>query len=183
MREPERQELETWFRARSDAFAAPPRASFTHIYFASDKHGEAGKDEAAKALGAIAGQPREARAASTLGDPFMFQDVYGDRTPAQIVSLFGPGFATALFTTKPGSWQGPIASGYGWHLVFVDAITPPRVPAFEGVEAAVRAEFIAEQRARSKEKAFAAMRARYTVVMPEEDTRQASVGSAAMGEP
>ena len=33
LREPERQELETWFQARSDAFAAPPRASFTHIYF------------------------------------------------------------------------------------------------------------------------------------------------------
>ena len=57
------------------------------------------------------------------------------------------------------------------------------MPAFEEVEAEVRAELIAEQRARSKEKAFAAMRARYTVVMPEEDTRQASVGSAAKGEP
>lgn len=174
LREPNRQELETWFRNHRDAFAAPPRASFTHIYFSSDRRGEAGKDEAAKALGALAGEPRDTPAVSKVGDPFMFQEVYGDRTPAQIVSLFGPGFATALFQARPGSWQGPIASGYGWHLVFVDTITPSRVPAFEEVEPDVRAEFIAEQRARSKEKAFTAMRARYTVVMPEEDRRQAS---------
>jgi parvulin-like peptidyl-prolyl isomerase len=174
LREPDRQDLETWFREHADAFATPPRASFTHIYFSSDRRGEAGKGEAAKALGALAGEPRETPAASKVGDPFMFQDFYGDRTPAQIVSLFGPGFATALFQARPGSWQGPIASGYGWHLVFVDAISPSRVPALEEVEPDVRAEFIAEQRARAKEKAFAAMRARYTVVMPEEDRRQAS---------
>jgi peptidyl-prolyl cis-trans isomerase C len=174
LREPDRHKLETWFREHADAFATPRRASFTHIYFASDRRGEAANDAAAKALGALAGEPRETSDASKLGDPFMFQNFYGDRTPTQIVSLFGPEFANALFQAKPGSWQGPIASGYGWHLVFVDAITSSRVPAFEEVEPEARAEFIAEQRARSKEKAFAAMRARYTVVMPGEDSMQAS---------
>jgi parvulin-like peptidyl-prolyl isomerase len=29
----------------------------------------------------------------------------------------------------------PIESGLGWHLVWVDSITPGRVPAFEEVEA------------------------------------------------
>ncbi len=178
LREPDRQDLETWFREHAEAFAAPPRTSFTHIYFSSDRRGEAGKDEAATALKALAGEPRESLVSSTLGDPFMFKDFYGDRTPAQLVSQFGPEFANALFQAKPGSWQGPIASGYGWHLVFVDAITPSRVPTFTEVEPEVRAEFIAEQRARSKEKAFATMRARYTVVMPEEDGRQASVNDS-----
>jgi hypothetical protein len=43
----------------------------------------------------------------------------------------GPGFARALVTLAPGSWQGPIESGYGWHLVFVDSLSPSRMPAFE----------------------------------------------------
>ncbi|MET0743615.1 MAG: peptidylprolyl isomerase [Microvirga sp.] len=179
LREPDRPELETWYRAHAEAFAAPPRVSFTHIYFSSDKRGEAGKDEAAKALGAVAGQPRGTPDASKLGDPFMFQDSYGDRTPAQILSLFGPDFATALFQAAPGSWQGPIRSGYGWHLVYVDGIMPARVPALAEVEPEVRTEWIAGQRARAKEQAFAAMRARYEVVMPEEDTRQAGLAAAA----
>ena len=178
LREPDRPELETWYRARSEAFATPPRASFTHIYFSSDRRGEAGKDDAARALGTIAGQPRGTPVASKLGDPFMFQDSYGDRTPAQVLSLFGPDFATALFQAGPGSWQGPIRSGYGWHLVFVDGITPARVPALAEVEQEVRTEWVAEQRARAKEQAFASMRARYTVVMPEADTRQAGITAA-----
>jgi parvulin-like peptidyl-prolyl isomerase len=183
LREPDRHEIETWFRERSEAFAVPPRASFTHIYFSSDRRGGAGKAEAAMALQALADEPRDTPASSKLGDPFMFQDFYGDRSPAQIVALFGPEFAKSLFHAKLGSWQGPIASGYGWHLVFVDAITPSRVPAFDEVEADARAEFVAEQRARSKEKAFAVMRARYTIVMPEEHGRQASVSSTAQVKP
>jgi hypothetical protein len=167
LREPSRQELEAWFQDHSEAFASPPRASFTHIYFSFDRRGETGKDEAAKALGIIGGEPREAAAAAKLGDRFMFQDFYGDRSPSHVAAQFGPGFARALFQVKPGSWQGPIESGYGWHLVFVDAITPSRVPAFDEVEPEVRAEWTAEQRARSKQQAFEAMRARYTVVLPD----------------
>ena len=170
LREPDRTSSKPGSGTHSDAFAAPPRVSFTpHLLFLRQRARPARTMPPGR-LHALAGKPRRTPAASTLGDPFMFQDVYGDRSPAQIVSLFGPGFATALFQVQPGSWQGPIASGYGWHLVFVDAITPSRVPAFEEVEPEVRAEFIAEQRARSKENAFAAMRARYTVVMPEAAT-------------
>jgi hypothetical protein len=166
LREPTRQELEAWFQAHSGAFASTPRVSFTHVYFSADRHGEGVKEVAAKALGTMPAESRQS--AAGLGDPFMFQDFYGERSPTQLAGVFGPGFAKALFEVKPGTWQGPIASGYGWHLVFVDAMTPSRVPAFEEVEAEVRAEWSAEWRARSKQAAFETMRARYTVVLPDD---------------
>ncbi len=37
----------------------------------------------------------------------------------------------------------PIESGLGWHLVWVDSITPGRVLAFEEVEAQAKDEWIA----------------------------------------
>ena len=37
--------------------------------------------------------------------------------------------------------------GFGWHLVFVDTLTPGRVPAFEEVEADVKTARLAEQKA------------------------------------
>jgi peptidyl-prolyl cis-trans isomerase C len=169
LREPTRAEVEAWYRDHAEAFASPPRASFTHIYFSPDRHGENTRAAAEQALRALEGQPREAPAARKLGDPFMFQDFYGDRSPSQLATQFGPGFAKALFQARPGSWLGPVESGYGWHLVFVDQATPGRVPAFDEVEADVRTEWIAEQRATSKEKAFESMRTRYTVVLPEPD--------------
>jgi parvulin-like peptidyl-prolyl isomerase len=46
---------------------------------------------------------------------------------------FGPTFAQGLFGLKAGSWQGPIESGYGWHLVWIESIIPQRVPDLEEV--------------------------------------------------
>ena len=40
----------------------------------------------------------------------------------------------------------PIESGLGWHLVWVDSITPGRVPAFEEVEAQAKDEWIVLER-------------------------------------
>ena len=79
-----------------------------------------------------------------------------------------------LFRLEPGSWQGPIESGYGWHLVWVDAMMASRVPAFEEVEAEVKAEWIAEQRAESRRRAFEAMRARYEVILPKAPAKAAA---------
>jgi hypothetical protein len=67
---------------------------------------------------------------------------------------------------KPGGWQGPIQSGYGWHLVFVDTIEPGRVPAFEEIEPDVKSAWLDQKQREIKRLAFEAIRARYTVVVP-----------------
>ena len=100
-----------------------------------------------KALSKIAGQPEDSQLAASLGDHFMFQDYYGDQAPEAIAKEFGPQFAVALEKLKPGSWQGPIESGYGWHLVFVDTVIPGRVPAFEEIEPDVKTAWLGEQKA------------------------------------
>jgi peptidyl-prolyl cis-trans isomerase C len=79
---------------------------------------------------------------------------------------FGPAFAQAIFRVQPGSWQGPIASGYGWHLVFVDSLIPSRAPDFAEIEPHVKTAWLAEQKARAWRQAYEAMRAKYTVLLP-----------------
>jgi peptidyl-prolyl cis-trans isomerase C len=81
--------------------------------------------------------------------------------------LFGLNFAQDIAGLKPGAWQGPIESGYGWHLVFIDTFVPGRVPAFAEIEPEIKAEWIEEQRLQAKRKAYETMRARYQVVLPE----------------
>jgi peptidyl-prolyl cis-trans isomerase C len=162
-REPRLQELKAWFGQNAEHFVLPARVTFRHLYFSFDRRGAGARDAAAAALEKVA----DKSAASPEGaDPFMFQDYYGDRSPDQLAKEFGPGFARALFELRPGSWQGPIQSGYGWHLVWIDQITPGRVPAFEEVEPDIRAEWLQAQHIEIKRRAFAAMRARYTVVVP-----------------
>jgi peptidyl-prolyl cis-trans isomerase C len=179
--EPTSAELEAWFKDNAERFALPPRVSFQHLYFSPDRRGASAREDAVRALAKLAGAPANAPAAAELADPFMFQDSYGDRTPEQLVKLFGLRFAQELFKLEPGSWQGPVESGYGWHLVFLDEMTPSRVPAFEEVEADAKSEWIAERRAVSKRKMYEAMRARYRVVLPRTPAQEAAGDSAPLG--
>lgn len=176
--EPSPTELRAWFEKNSDKFALPSRYSFRHLYFSPDKRGTNAQFDALKTLAKIAGQPEDSKLAVSLGDRFMFQDYYGDRTPEALAKEFGPQFAVALEKVKPGSWQGPIESGYGWHLVFVDTVIPGRVPALEEIEADVKTAWLGEQKATAWRKAYAEMRGKYTVLLPgtpEKEAEQAPV--------
>lgn len=97
----------------------------------------------------------------------MFQDSYAERTPEHVSREFGGPFAAALFEIEPGAWSGPIESGYGWHLVFVEALEPGRIPEYEEVENEVRIAWQAMQREQFKRDAYDALRAKYTVVLPD----------------
>ena len=133
-REPTSAELKSWFEKNSANFAEPNRVSFRHLYFSPDRRGQRARDDAAKALVKLARQPQDAQVANSLSDPFMFQDYYRDRAPEFLGKEFGPKFALAVAKLATGSWQGPIESGFGWHLVFVDTVIAGRVPAFEEIE-------------------------------------------------
>jgi peptidyl-prolyl cis-trans isomerase C len=176
--EPSTAELKTWFEKNSGKFALPSRYGFRHVYFSPDKRGTNAHDDATKALARIAGQPEDSPLIVSAADRFMFQDYYGDRTPSAIAKEFGPQFAVALEKVQPGSWQGPIESGYGWHLVFVDTVIPGRVPAFEEVESEVKTSWLGEQKAQAWQKAYQMMRARYTVLLPAPPDKQTAAAPA-----
>ncbi len=178
--EPSTAELKAWFEKNSNRFALPSRYSFRHLYFSPDKRGKNAHDDAAKALAKIAGQPEDSKLAVASGDSFMFQDYYSDRTPEAIAKEFGPQFAVALEKLKPGSWQGPIESGYGWHLVYLETVIPGRVPAFEEMEPDIKTAWLAEQKQQAWQKAYAEMRGKYRVLLPapaDKENAQASVPS------
>lgn len=179
--EPSPEEIKSWFDGNKPRFALAPRVSFRHLYFSVDGRGARAGEAAAAALQTVSGKPGDWPGAAALADPFMFQDYYGDRSFDDVAKLFGPDFARAVSTLAPGSWRGPIESGYGWHLVFVDSTTPSRVPAFEEIESEVKSDWVAERRLHAKQKGYEAMRARYQVVLPE--LPAASSAGAAAPEP
>jgi parvulin-like peptidyl-prolyl isomerase len=164
--EPTTAELRSWYDSNSATFAQPNRVSFRHLYFSPDRRGNRAREDAAKALAKLAGQPQDAKLAELLADRFMFQDYYRDRAPDYLGKEFGPRFAQAVAKLAPGSWQGPVESGFGWHLVFVDTVIPGRVPNFEEIEPDVKTAWLGEQKVLAWEKAYKEMRAKYTVLLP-----------------
>jgi len=132
-----------------------------------------------KALAQLTGQPEDVKLGESVTDPFMFQDYYRDQAPDYLAKEFGRQFAQAVQKLPSGSWQGPIESGFGWHLVFVDTVIPGRVPDFEEIESDVKTAWLAAQKALAWDKTYKEMRAKYTVLLPAPpaDTNKAS-GSA-----
>ncbi len=176
--EPSTAELKAWFDKNTTKFALPSRYSFRHLYFSVDKRGKNAQDNATEALNKIVGQPEDSKLAVSLADPFMFQDYYGDRTPEALAKEFGPQFAVALEKVKPGSWQGPIESGYGWHLVFVDTVVPGRIPSLEEIESEAKIAWLGEQKATAWKKAYKEMRAKYAVLLPGPSDKEAAQAPA-----
>ena len=186
LREPTSAELGAWFAEHDTRFALPARATFRLLYFSPDRRGDRARGDATHALEQLASEPGGAPAAAALADPFMFQDYYGDRSFGDVAKSFGPGFAEALFRLAPGAWQGPIESGYGWHLVFVDSLTPSRTPALEEVAADVRSAWLAAKREEIRERALYDLKARYEIVLPKDlavSWPVASDGAQAMAAP
>jgi hypothetical protein len=167
LREPADDELRRWFGQNAKRFATPSLVTFRHLYFSPDRRGARARDDAMEALRKLADKPEEAPDVKGLSDPFMFQDFYAERSPDRVASIFGTTFAQALPGLEHGKWQGPIESGLGWHLVWVESTMPGRVPAFEEVEAMVKSEWIDEQRAEAKRKMFDHMKSRYQIMLPE----------------
>jgi peptidyl-prolyl cis-trans isomerase C len=162
--EPSKAELTSWFDANKDKFALPGRIAFRELYFSPDRGANA-HDDATQALTKLAGQPIDTPLSTSVGDPFMLQDYYSDRTSEQIAKDFGPPFAQAVFALPHGSWQGPIESGFGWHLVFVEWFTPGRMPTLQEVEPDVNTAWLADQQQQAWQAAYDAMRAKYTVLL------------------
>jgi peptidyl-prolyl cis-trans isomerase C len=165
-REPTDAELQAWFEKDPAHFALPPRITFRHLYFGIDRHGAKARSTADAVLARIRPLSEDAAVALNAADVFMFEDVYRDRTPDHIAKDFGPPFARALFELPVGVWSGPIESGYGWHLIFVESLEPQRIPAYEEVAGDVRTQWIGEQSDLAKRTAYEQMRSKYVVVLP-----------------
>lgn len=175
-REPTDNELRASFDENPSRFAVPPRITFRHLYFGIDRHAEHGRQAAEKVLERIRPLSEDAAVALNPADAFMFQDVYTDRIPDQVAKDFGPVFANALFELPIGVWSGPIESGYGWHLIFVESRELRRIPNYEEVANDVRTQWMSDQSEAAKRTAYEQMRKKYVVVLP---TARADIANGA----
>src|SRR5271170_4851474 len=129
--QPGADELKVWFRKNQQRFQQSPRISFRQLCFSFARDGGKAQDVAARAFRKVSGQPVDSDAGvANLADHHTLQSYFGDRTPQQVAKVFGTAFTRSLFQLRPGSWQGPIESQSGWHLVWIDSIATGRAPFF-----------------------------------------------------
>jgi hypothetical protein len=147
-------ELQSYLQAHPERFARPARVTFRQVFVANADPGPAlaalagGADPASVGVGSLLPPTMEAAVASSVDGPF------------------GGGFFAEVAALAPGAWQGPVASAYGNHLVWVEEREPAATPAFEEVRRAVEEAWRRDKAAELGEAAYQALRRRYEVVLP-----------------
>ena len=162
--EPGDQELQSYLDANPDRFTESARTSFIHVYLNADKRGDRVESDAQQLLQTLA-LTREAVDPAVSGDTFMFGYQFDQQSEHQISRMFGREFVQALGELTPGSWQGPVASGYGLHLIYIKERTKPWLPPLAEIRDSVLYELLAERRQQANQAFFKALRERYDVIV------------------
>jgi hypothetical protein len=170
--QPNETELNKYFVDNENKYKIPARISFTHIYFSLDKRGARALEDSKLVLTEL-----DAPRAPELGDRFMMEYDFVRDTPSEVTRLFGSGFAEQLFALETNTWQGPIASGYGYHLVRINEKIDARVPELASVIEKVRTDFMFEQRQKTNKEIYDKFKERYEIVI-EDMTEQSSMAEA-----
>jgi hypothetical protein len=166
--EPTDAQLELFLGTHPAAYARPARTSFTHLYFSPDRDGDAGARR--RAVAALAQLKRGLESAEAGADAFPDSNAYADMDLTAATRLFGDTELSRRIGEAPiGTWAGPYRSGYGWHLVYVNARTPPLAPALGAVRDKVREDWLAEAEARANTAAYEALKRRYRVVRRDQE--------------
>ena len=139
--EPDDAELTTWFRANRQRYAIPAKFSLTHIYFNSDKRGADAAADARAVLASLDAATPISQQTSELGDPFMLGYDYKEVEQTELAGRFGESFAAGVAALEPGRWHGPVRSGYGEHLVYLQSQRPRRLPALAEVRTRVMTDW------------------------------------------
>ena len=158
--EPEEKGLREYFDAHREAYTTPDLYALRHVYFNPDRH----KTLDADAQRALQKLSRGANA-NEVGDPFMLPLELADVSRDDIARDFGSSFADAVTGSSAGSWNGPVRSPFGVHLVKLESHTPPSTARFEDVRDRVREAYLAQKRREANVALRTKLRQQYKVVV------------------
>ena len=164
IREPTDADLNAYLQSHPDRFRVEQRFTFSQVYLDPAKHGENLARDIAELLVQLNRAGGQADVL-TLGDSFLMEHTFTAAPTSEIAKQFGEKFAAKLGELSPGTWQGPVESGYGAHLVFVSERTEGRIPTLAEVRDDVRREWADAARLELNEKFYQSLLKRYTVTI------------------
>jgi hypothetical protein len=169
---PDESALNKYFLDNQEKYKLPAQVSFTHIYFSLDKRGAKAFEDAKNVLSEL-----NTLRASEKGDSFMLQYDFAQETPFEVERLFGKSFAEQIFQLETDTWQGPIESGYGLHLVRVSEKVDALMPELASVIDKVRTDLMFERRQKMNKQIYEKFKERYEIVV-EDMPKQSGMAKA-----
>lgn len=151
--------LQTWLDKSPARYATDPVISFDSVYVSASDGGEAAH---AKAQGLLA-RLKAGSAPSKLGDPISLPRSMDTASQLSISRQFGDEFAAALAKLPRAEWSGPVASGFGLHLVRINSIDVSRKPTLVEVRQQVENDWRSATKEQRENRAFQALLDSYDI--------------------
>lgn len=171
---PEEQELQDYLVAHKENYRRPSRFSFRQIYLNTTKRGESAQSDAIALLAKLKAKETDAK---SLGDQLMIKYKFNLETEREIERVLGSQFLRSLNDIPAGSWQGPISSGFGLHLVRVDERIEGEAPKLNEVRDQVVRDWESKKRIQTNEAFYENLRKRYTVKV-ENYSKNSTIGDS-----
>jgi peptidyl-prolyl cis-trans isomerase C len=160
MKPPTEARLRDYFLSRSDFFTLPRSYAFNQVLFLDDE-----ADAGVAALAALRqGAPIPPGRQNKLSLPVTWSVTPVD----ELANAFGGDFVSALDALPQGEWSGPVRSGYGWHLVYIEERREPTLPAFEDVRDYVAREYEYQSVLEAQDQVYRNLLANYEVIITAE---------------
>ena len=156
------QDVLNYYNSNQAQFWAPERYTFSHVFFPRER--EADMHRLAEKLGT---QIYEFDEALNYGAPFLPGYHFTRQTAEQLARQFGAGFVSNFLALPPkvGQWQAPIASTFGWHLVWLQEEQKGRTLSLEEARKDIVATLQRERRTQALDDAKAALRQDYEIIL------------------
>jgi hypothetical protein len=156
-RPPSTAELQTWLDAHPADYQVEPGYSLQQVYFDPQRRGARLQRDLAEA------RRRLANGADSAGDSTLLPFEMRNASRTEVEQIFGAEFAAALKDLPPGSWQGPLPSAFGVHLVLIVSRSDGHAPPLEQVRAQVERDLLAARAVQDSQAAYDRLRANYRV--------------------
>ncbi|WP_017665985.1 peptidyl-prolyl cis-trans isomerase [Porphyrobacter sp. AAP82] len=144
--EPDEAALRAFYKANRARYAGSQVVSFEQKLFSN----------ASAARAALAASARP-------GEPSSLPGTMSGTPMREIAARFGQQFAEGLEGLRvDGQWQGPIPSGFGWHIVRVTG-RAEEAPDFDTLRPRLANDWRADQIARRKQRAYDILRSAYRI--------------------
>ncbi len=162
---PDDAELSAYFEAHQASYQLPARYTFTQVFIDPDKRGDDALNYAEEVKAKLIALGASNAQAAELSDRLMLQSDYAEVTQLDIKKQFGNEFAESLIKLSTGQWVGPVLSGYGIHLVYIDQIHLPPPTVLAEVRERVVRDWTADRSETLNKKFYADLREQYTVII------------------
>ncbi|MFL6575688.1 MAG: peptidyl-prolyl cis-trans isomerase [Povalibacter sp.] len=152
-------ELQAWLDAHPGEYEIEPVYSLKQVFFDPQRHGEKLDGEIATALrGLRSGKFIE-------GDPTLLPAQMNAARKSEMIQVFGKELVDRLQTLPIGSWQGPIHSDFGVHLIQLNKRDDGARAKLSDVRAAVERDLMQSRSEDAKQAMYKKLRSNYRVRM------------------